>query len=89
METERLRIRPFAPGDWPDLFEYLSQEDTVQFEPYGVFTKEESKKEAVRRSKNRAFHAVYLKDGGKLIGNITLSKQDFDTWELGYVFNRD
>jgi ribosomal-protein-alanine N-acetyltransferase len=28
-----------------------------------------------------------LKGNKKLIGNIYLSKQDFDTWELGYVFN--
>lgn len=28
-----------------------------------------------------------MKDSKKLIGNIYLAKQDFDTWELGYVFN--
>lgn len=28
-----------------------------------------------------------LKESGKVIGNIYLSEQDFNTWELGYVFN--
>ncbi|MDR2723555.1 MAG: GNAT family N-acetyltransferase [Cellulomonadaceae bacterium] len=33
--------------------------------------------------------AVCLKDSGTLIGNMYRAKQDFDTWELGYVFNAD
>lgn len=87
METERLLIRRFRPDDWRDLFEYLSQEETVRYEPYEVFTERECMHEATNRSENNAFHAVCLKDSGKLIGNIYLSKQEYDTWELGYVFN--
>ena len=87
METNRLLIRRFIPDDWRDLHEYLSQEAVVKYEPYGVFTEEASKQEAARRADDSGFWAVCLKDCGKLIGNIYLSKQDFDTWELGYVFN--
>jgi RimJ/RimL family protein N-acetyltransferase len=87
METQRLLIRRFYPDDWQDLFEYLSQEAVVKFEPYEVFTETASRHEAERRSKDNNFWAVCLKGSGKLIGNIYLSKQDFDTWELGYVFN--
>ena len=87
MQTERLHIRKFRPDDWRDLFEYLSQEEIVKYEPYEAFTEEASKQEADRRSKNPDFWAVCLRDGGKLIGNIYLAKQEFDTWELGYVFN--
>src|SRR5690349_21510114 len=87
METERLLLRRFNFDDWQDLFEYLSQEKVVKYEPYGVFTEEASKQEAVKRSENDAFWAVSLKDSKKMIGNIYLSKQEFDTWELGYVFN--
>lgn len=89
METERLLIRRFSPNDWQDLFEYLSQKDVVKYEPYGVFTEDASREEAINRSKNESFWAVCLKDTGKLIGNIYLSKQEFDTWELGYVFNKN
>jgi len=89
METERLLIRRFTPDDWPGLHAYLSQESVVKYEPYGVFTEEASKREAARRSEDHSFWAVCLKDGGKLIDNIYLGKQAFDTWELGYVFNAD
>jgi len=89
METERLILRRFTPNDWQDLYEYLSQEETVKYEPYDVFAEEAAKREAVRRSGDENFWAVCLKDSGKLIGNIYLAKQEFETWELGYVFNVD
>lgn len=87
MQTKRLTIRRFHPDDWRDLHEYLSQPVVVQFEPYDVFTEDQSRQEAARRAADDSFWAVCLKNTGKLIGNIYLAKQDFDTWELGYVFN--
>lgn len=87
METARLNIRKFLPDDGQDLFEYLSQAEVVKYEPYRVFTREQAEREAINRSKNPDFWAVCLKDTGKLIGNVYLSKQEFETWELGYVFN--
>ena len=89
LETERLFLRKFTPDDWPDLHEYLSQPDVVRYEPYEPFTEEESRREAARRADDGRFLAVCLKDGGKLIGNIYLAEKEFDTWELGYVFNMD
>lgn len=88
METERLILRRFMPTDWLDLYEYLSQEEVVKYEPYDIFTQEEAKEEAIKRSNNLAFYAVCLLESGKLIGNIYFEKQGFDTWELGYVFNQ-
>lgn len=85
--TPRLIIRPFLPKDWRDLYEYLSDEEVVKYEPYEVFSEEQCKQEAMQRSKNTAFLAVCLKDGGKVIGNLYFEKQDNDTWELGYVFH--
>lgn len=87
MNTHRLLIRRFQADDWEDLYEYLSQAEVVTFEPYGVFSKEDCRREAARRAENSAFWAVCLKDTGKLIGNIYLSKGEFDTWTLGYVLN--
>jgi len=87
LNTERLLIRKFTPDDWFDLHEYLSQAAVVRFEPYEIYTEDASKREAITRSESDSFWAVCLKDGGKLIGNIYLAKQEFDTWELGYVFN--
>lgn len=87
IETERLIIRSFREDDWKDLYEYLSNENVVRFEPYGVFTEEDCRREAVHRSGNQAFRAVCLKDSHKLIGNLYFEAMEFNTWELGYVFN--
>lgn len=48
METERLIIRRFKAEDWQDLYDYLSKEEVVRYEPYGIYTEEESKKEIGR-----------------------------------------
>lgn len=85
--TNRLKLRSFQSGDWSDLYDYLSDERVVFYEPYGVFTKEECRQEARRRSKEEAFIAVCLKETGKVIGNIYFEERDFGTWEIGYVFN--
>ncbi|OMF86470.1 GNAT family N-acetyltransferase [Paenibacillus sp. FSL R7-0273] len=90
LETERLILRRFKPEDARDLYEYLSREDVVKFEPYGVHNEAQCEAEALRRSGDPAFWAVCLKDSGKLIGNLYFQQQQpaaFRTWELGYVFN--
>ena len=90
LETERLILRRFLAEDWPDLYEYLSREEVVLFEPYGIFTAEQCREEALDRAEKECFWAVCLKDTGKLIGNVYFQQQepkDFRTWELGYVFN--
>ncbi|GKX66571.1 GNAT family N-acetyltransferase [Inconstantimicrobium mannanitabidum] len=86
--SERLIIRRFKKEDWQDLFEYLSDEEVVKFEPYDIYSEQQAKEEAVNRSNNECFYAVCLKESGKVIGNLYFGKGDFDTWELGYVFNR-
>ncbi|NLW88824.1 MAG: GNAT family N-acetyltransferase [Clostridiaceae bacterium] len=87
METERLLIRRFMPGDAGGLFEYLSREAVVRYEPYSVFTREQAEVEAMRRAGDPNFLAVCLRDSGRLIGNLYLAPGEFDTWELGYVFH--
>jgi len=82
-------IRRFTPDDWRDLHEYLSQPEVVRFEPYDAFAEKASKKEAARRAEDPGFWAVCLRESGKLIGNVYLGQQAFDSWELGYVFNRE
>lgn len=90
LETDRLIIRNFNCDDWKDLYEYLSQETVVKYEPYDVFSEEACKQEAINRSNNNAFLAVCLKENHKLIGNLYFQQQEpkeFLTWEIGYVFN--
>jgi RimJ/RimL family protein N-acetyltransferase len=86
--TERLVIRIFKKDDWKDLYEYLSDEEVVKFEPYQIFNEKKAKEEAIRRAGDNNFYGVCLRENEKLIGNLYFSKEQFDTWELGYVFNR-
>lgn len=90
LETDRLVIRKFCYDDWDNLYEYLSQETVVKYEPYNVFSEEECRQEAINRSRSDAFWAVCLKENNKLIGNIYfngLEPKEFLTWKIGYVFN--
>lgn len=90
LETDRLIIRKFSPTDWKDLYECLSNEEVVRYEPYNVQSEDECIEEAYLRSNEDAFWAVCLKDSNKLIGTIYFQRQEpleFFTWELGYVFN--
>lgn len=87
IETRRLTLRRFAAGDWPDLYEYLSQPETVRYEPYDPFDETQARAEAARRAGDEAFWAVCLRETGKVIGNVYLARGEFETWELGYVFN--
>lgn len=92
LTTNRLVLRPFLPEDWEDLYAYLSNEKTVQYQPYGPFTKAQAKAEAVCRSQNNAFWAITLKTTGRLIGHLYLAPKEpvrFGTSELGYVLHPD
>ena len=87
MNTTRLTLRPFTPADADDLYAYLSRENVVRYEPYPPFTREQAAEEAVRRANDANFIAVVLKDENCVIGNLYFAPGEFDTWELGYVFN--
>lgn len=86
--TERLSIRRFTEHDGPAIYDYLSDPEVVAFEPYDPITREQAELAACDRADSHAFYAVCLKNGGRLIGNLYLSKGDFDTWELGYALHR-
>ncbi len=84
--TDRLVIRKFKENDGKDLHEYFSNPNVLEFEPYKPCSKEKSYIEAKRRADDERFLAVCLKSG-KLIGNFYFAKEEFETWEVGYVFN--
>lgn len=87
LKTERLYLRSFETTDGAALYEYLSDEEVVKYEPYKTFSLKDAEQEAIRRSQNPDFWAVCLRDG-RLIGNVYFSKGAFDTWMIGYVFNK-
>lgn len=87
IKTKRLIIRKFLSSDWADLWEYLSDERVVKFEPYEPINQQQSKEIALNHSKSDEFWAVCLE--GKVIGNIYLEEVVEGSWEIGFVFHYD
>ena len=88
LETDRLILREYCKKDLQDLYEYLSDEEVVQYEPYKAMNITEVSEELNDRILSDEMIAVVLKETDKLIGNIYLGKRDFESLEVGYVFNR-
>lgn len=87
-ETERLILRRYTADDLSDLYEYLSDEEVVRYEPYKPMSLAETKDNLNWRIGTDEMIAVELKETYKMIGNIYLGKRDFNFLELGYVFNQ-
>lgn len=88
-ETERLILRRYKEEDLQDLFEYLSDQEVVKYEPYKPLTLNEAKENLVWRIGTDEMIAVELKSSHKMIGNVYLGKREFEALEFGYVFNRE
>lgn len=87
-ETERLILRRYKKSDLNDLYEYLSDSEVVKFEPYKAMTMEEVEGNLDWRISTDEMIAVELKSTHKMIGNVYLGKRDFESLEIGYVFNK-
>ena len=88
-ESERLILRRYMKEDIQDLFEYLSDIETVKYEPYKPLSLDEAKENLEWRISTDEMIAVELKNLHKMIGNVYLGKRDFEALEIGYVFNRN
>lgn len=88
LETPRLLLRKFTEDDYEDLFEYVSDPKVTEYEPYKPMTEKETRDNLAWRCTTDEMIAVVLKENGKLIGNIYLGNRDFNSRELGYVFNQ-
>lgn len=88
-ETERLILRRYQQEDLQDLYEYLSDIKVVEYEPYKPLTFDETKENLKWRIGTDEMIAVELKQSRKMIGNVYMGKREFETLEMGYVFNRN
>ncbi len=86
--TRRLMIRRMHPNDWEDLYEYLSDPETVLYEPYAPYSRTDAMLEAANRANSSSFLAVCLLTNGKMIGNLYVSQTELGVYEIGYIFNR-
>ena len=88
-ETERLILRRYKKEDIQDLFEYLSDPEVVEYEPYKPLTLEEAAENLEWRIGTEEMIAVELKSSHKMIGNVYMGRREFEALEIGYVFNRN
>ena len=89
IETERLILRRYTIDDLQDLFEYLSDEKVVEYEPYKPMNLDEVKKNLSWRISTDEMIAVELKENHQMIGNVYLGRRDFNSLEIGFVFNEN
>ena len=87
-ETDRLILRRFKKSDLSDLYEYVSDPDTVKYEPYLPMSMEEAAANLDIMMTSDDMIAVELKEEHKMIGSIYLVKREFEAAELGYLFNK-
>ena len=62
-------------------------QNVVKHEPYKPMTLEQTKENLVWRISTDEMIVVELKSNKKMIGNVYLGKRDFDSSEIGCVFN--
>lgn len=88
IETERMIVRDFNSADVNDLYEILSDEETMKnCEPAYSFEKTQKFLEDFCIVNNGAFAAV-LKDSKKVIGYILFKPWEESVYEIGWIFNK-
>lgn len=87
METERLILRRFKEADLDDLYTYLSDSKTLEYEPYLPMTRKKTEEELHRRINDPQMIAVQRKNDHRLIGNLWLGNISETQKELGFVFH--
>lgn len=97
IETERLILRAVSLNDIDDMFEYASDEETVQEVTFPAHTSKEMTKESIKEvfikrpeKGNPEAFAIVLKDSNKMIGTCDFFKgYGSDTFEMGYILNKN
>lgn len=87
IETERLRLRNFRPGDAEALFAYLQSPVSGCFLSLTLADMDAARAEAAQRSQDDAQIAVSLKETDLLIGDLFAHREEEDTVSVGWNFN--
>lgn len=88
-QTDRLILRKYLESDLQDLYEYLSDSEVLKYEPYKPMNMDEVRHNLEWRISTDEMVAVELKTNHRMIGNVYLGKRDFESLEIGYVFNQE
>lgn len=93
IHTERLVLRDFVPGDWPDVLAYQKDGRYLRFYPWTHRTEEDARKfvqmfvDHQQVQPRRRFQlAITLPDNPKVIGNCEIRRKPDNQWEgdIGY-----
>jgi len=87
IETENLILRRFTASDAKDIFEYLNPRVDAEFERWNIVSLSDAEKECEYRINSENYIAIELKAEKKVIGNLYISKKDFNSYEIGYVLS--
>jgi RimJ/RimL family protein N-acetyltransferase len=90
IETERLILRQFAPGDWRAVHRYMSDQHVTAFLPEGVMSPARARAYAARNARKPHAIAVIEKTSKQLIGHMPFHPWFAPaTWEVGWALARD
>jgi RimJ/RimL family protein N-acetyltransferase len=96
LETERLVLRPFGEDDFEALYAIQSDPAVTRYLPWDPRTRDEVRESIERRIRGSVARpgeplsiAVTLRDGGALIGDLTLFWSSFEhhQGEIGFVLD--
>lgn len=90
-KTKRLTLRRFREDDWGDLYDMLSDEETVKYDRESrISSFDGARMEAERRARDDLCVAVCLgSEGGKVIGSLVYSLDMDECSEIGCTINRE
>jgi RimJ/RimL family protein N-acetyltransferase len=89
VETQRLRVRPFSRGDWPDVHAYTSDAGVMTYVEEGCMTEEQTRQFVDENLGDDArVYAVELLAENRLIGHVNFYPwYGPRTYEIGWVFH--
>jgi len=99
IETERLLLRAWEPGDFEALLALHGDAELVKWVPWGPRSEAEVREVLERKLGQTAFHepgggvalAMVLPESGQVIGELTLSysSREHSCGEVGFMLRRD
>lgn len=89
IETPRLILRAFEVKDAKDLLKYLAKPMVNCFASDKISTLDEALIKIHKRQADNDYIAVCLKETDQLIGEIFFTKDEPDTFSVGWNFNKD